>query len=369
MKHLRDDEFASLALDEAGGVSIGGEAIGRLDGFRFVADPRATGFHGRTLRAAALKGLESEIATRSAALAGAEDTAITLSEHGKLWWDGAIVARLVKGPSPLAPIIQMLADEHVKTEALQARLQGWLDARIRDRLGALLALQVAAEARTGSEGAFEGPLAGPARGLAHQLTENFGALDRDGLALPDRLGPLIKALRPFGVWFGRRHVYLTRLLRPDAAALLTLLWGVWEGKDAPPAAPAPGLTSFAIDKGTDLHALRPAGFAVIARRAIRFDMLERLEDELEKALASGADGESVLGRVISLLGAGKDEGRAVLAALGWHLAEVEGAAPVWRRQPKKAPRRPKPQRPRATRPVKVDPNSPFAELAKLVRRA
>ena len=40
MKHLRDDEFASLALDEAGTVSIGGEAIGRLDGFRFVPDPR-----------------------------------------------------------------------------------------------------------------------------------------------------------------------------------------------------------------------------------------------------------------------------------------------------------------------------------------
>ena len=73
MKHLRDDEFASLALDEAGGVSIGGEAIGKLEGFRFVPDPRALdenavragGIHGRTLRAAALKGLESEIAARS----------------------------------------------------------------------------------------------------------------------------------------------------------------------------------------------------------------------------------------------------------------------------------------------------------------
>src|SRR5207253_4391796 len=73
MKHLRDDEFASLALDEAGGVSIGGEAIGKLEGFRFVPDPRAVGIHGRTLRAAALKGLESEIMARSAALAAAGD--------------------------------------------------------------------------------------------------------------------------------------------------------------------------------------------------------------------------------------------------------------------------------------------------------
>jgi ATP-dependent RNA helicase SUPV3L1/SUV3 len=375
MKHLRDDELAALALDEAGGVSIAGEAIGRLDGFRFVPDPRgvdengrvvrAGRFHGRTLRAAALKGLESEIAARTAALASADDAAITLSEHGKLWWDGAIVARLVKGVSPLAPNIQVLADEHVKTAALEQRLQAWLAARIKDRLGALEALRDASTAKTGTEGAFDAGM-GAARGIAHQLAENFGALDRASLNLPDKLGPVLRALRPFGVWFGRRHVYLPRLLRPDAAALLTLLWGIWEGRDAPPAAPAPGLTSFAIDKGTDLHSLHAAGFAVIARRAIRFDMLERLEDELEKALASGADAQTVLGRVISLLGAGKDEGNAVLSALGWHLAEVDGAQPVWRRKPQA---RPKPRRARAPKPVKVDPNSPFAGLAQLMKRA
>jgi ATP-dependent RNA helicase SUPV3L1/SUV3 len=159
---------------------------------------------------------------------------------------------------------------------------------------------------------------------------------------------------------------MPRLLRPDAAALLTLLWGVWEGKDAPPAAPPPGLTSFAIDKGPDLHSLHAAGFAVIARRAIRFDMLDRLEDELEKALANGADADSVLTRVISLLGAGKEEGRAVLSALGWQLAEVQGAKPVWRRKPRA---RPRPRRKTAPAPVKVDPHSPFAQLAKLVRHA
>jgi ATP-dependent RNA helicase SUPV3L1/SUV3 len=372
IKHLRDDEFASLTLDEAGGVSIGGEAIGRLDGFRFVPDPRgvdenghtarAGSFHGRTLRAAALKGLESEIAARSAALVSADDSAITLSEHGKLWWDGAIVARLTKGGSPLAPTVQVLADEHVKTEALEQRLRTWLAARIRDRLGALEALRDAAAARTGTDGA----LPGIARGIAHQLAENFGAVDRASLNLPDRLGPVLRALRPFGVWFGRRHVYLPRLLRPDAAALLTLLWGVWEGKDSLPAAPAPGLTSFAVDKGTDLHSLHAAGFAVIARRAIRFDMLERLEDEMEKALASGADADSMLGRVISLLGAGKPEGRAVLSALGWHLAEVQGGQPVWRRKPRDQS---KPWRRKPPRPAKIDPSSPFAGLAKLVRRA
>jgi ATP-dependent RNA helicase SUPV3L1/SUV3 len=357
MKHLRDDEFASLALDEAGGVSIGGEAIGKLEGFRFVPDPRAVGIHGRTLRAVALKGLESEIAARSSALAGADDAAITLSEHGKLWWDGAIVGRLAAGSSPLAPNIQMLADAHVKTESLQARLHAWLTARITARLGPLLALRDAAEARTGSAAA----LPGEARGIAHQLAENFAALDRASLPLPEKLGPQIRALRPFGVWFGRRNVYLPKLLRPDAAGLLTLLWGIWTRKDAPPAPPAPGLTSFAVDKGNETASLHAAGFAVMGGRAIRFDMLERLEDELEQALSSGIDGESLLTRLVSLLGSSKEEARAVIAALGWRSVEVAAGKPVWRRtreKPRRAEKVRKPEPP-------PDPNSPFAGLAAL----
>ncbi len=362
MKHLRDEEFAALALDEAGGVAIGGETIGRLDGFRFVADPRAVGIHGRTLRAAALKGLESEIAARSLALAQAGDAAITLSEHGKLWWDGAIVGRLVPGSEPLSPGIEVLADPHVKTDDMKTRLEAFVAARLAARLGPLLALRDAAVARTGTPGA----LPAEARGIAHQLAENFASLDRAALthALPEKLGPQIRALKPFGVWFGRRTIYLPKLLRPDAAALLTLLWGVWRRKEPPPPAPAPGLTSFGVDKGSDTGPLQPAGFALFGGRAIRFDMLERLEDELEKALASGADAESLLTRIVSLLGASREEARAVLEALNWHEVEVANASSVWRRGKDRAPRREKKKQPETA----VNPHSPFAGLAALRTR-
>jgi ATP-dependent RNA helicase SUPV3L1/SUV3 len=285
-----------------------------------------------------------------------------LSEHGKLWWDGAIVARLVAGPSPLAPNVEVLADVHVRTEALRARLEAWVTARIAARLGPLLALRDAAEAKTGSEGA----LPGEARGIAHQLAENFASLDRANVNLPEKLGPLLRALRPFGVWFGRRRIYLPKLLRPDAAGLLTLLWGIWTKKDAPPAPPAPGLTSFTVDKGSDLGALQPAGFAVMGGRAIRLDMLERLEDELEKALSSGIDADTLLTTIVSLLGASKDEARAVLEALGWRQVAVADAKPVWRRAKEKIRR---PQKAKARKPEPPpDPHSPFAGLVALKLR-
>jgi ATP-dependent RNA helicase SUPV3L1/SUV3 len=355
MKHLRDEEIADLRVDESGGVAIGGELIGRLDGFHFAPDPRAEGIHGRTLRAAAMRGLESEFLSRASRLAQAEDTDITLSEHGKLWWDGAIVGKLSPGPSPLTPRIEIVADEWLKgapRAAIQTRLETFLQTRIAARLEPLLALAKATEARAGSQTA----LPGFARGLAHQLTENFGWLRRDGLDLPDKLGPILRALKPFGVWFGRRTVYLPRLLRPDAASLLALLWGVWTRQAQLPGPPAPGLTSFA--QGAEPEAfLNAAGFALIAGRAIRYDMLERLEDELEKTAAQGTGADAALPKLVSLLGAGNEEAKTVLAALGWR-AVAQGDAPAQWRKAKDKRRRPRPQNSR--------PDSPFAGLAQLI---
>jgi ATP-dependent RNA helicase SUPV3L1/SUV3 len=360
MKHLREDMIDSVALDESGSVSIGGEAIGRLDGLRFTPDPRADGIHAKTLRAAALKGLEPELARRTRRLCDAPDTDITLSEHGKMWWDGAAVARLTAGAHPLTPRVTLLADEHLTQAgraAIETRLQAWLETRMVARLGPLLALRAAAQARTSDK---QNAMPGLARGLAHQLAENFGALDRSTLGLPDKLGPLLRALRPFGIWIGRRNVYLPRLLRPDAAQLLALLWCVWNRIEDCPAPPAPGLTSFAADAAMPRGFLFAAGFARIRRRAIRFDMLERIEDELEKATREGADADSVSLRLVSLLGASKEEALALLHVLGWRQQAVTNGAPVWR-----LARKPRPRKARAPAPQPVDPHSPFAGLAKL----
>ena len=119
MKHLREDEIADVKLDESGAVTIGGETIGRLEGFRFVPDPRNANdgngiIHGRTLRQAAMRGLESEFLFRASRLAAAADSEISLSEHGKLWWDGAIVGTLTAGSQPLAPQVALVADEWLK---------------------------------------------------------------------------------------------------------------------------------------------------------------------------------------------------------------------------------------------------------------
>ncbi len=353
-----------VKLEEDGGVLISGELMGRLDGFHFTPDPRASQdgngpLHARMLRAAAMRGLESEFLSRARALSEAPDGAISLSEHGKLWWDGAIVGHLTAGVSRLAPQITLIGDELLKgasRAAVQSRLDTWLATRLDTRLEPLLALIRAAEARAGGATA----LPAQARGLAHQLGENFGALERAPLALPEKLGPILRALKPFGVWAGRRTIYLPKLLRPDAAGLLALLWGIWTKQTHLLGPPAPGLTSFA-HAGEPHEFLHAAGFAVIGGRAIRFDMLERLETELDRAAISGADAATLLPKLVSLLGTGNDDAKAVLAALGWRLVNVTDAPPVWRKRKVKPRRLPS---------AKIRPpnDSPFAGLKELMRK-
>jgi ATP-dependent RNA helicase SUPV3L1/SUV3 len=368
MRKLREDEDVPLTLDDSGGVAIGGQIVGKLEGFRFAADPVAEGIHRRTLHAAALRGLEAELLSRARRLASASDDDISLSEHGMLWWDGAIVGRLAVGSSPLAPSVHVLADDQLKGEARERvtrRLSEWTGARIKLRVGPVLSLREAADARTGRENA----LPSHARGIAHQLCENFGSLDRSQVSLPDDLRPLIRSLRPYGVWFGRRTLYLPKLLRPDSASTLALLWGVWSGREKLPAPPHPGITSFDADPIFEAGFLSAAGFKIVGGRAIRFDILERLEDELEKGAKEGAGAELLMPRLVSFLGCSNPTIEAVLGALDWHFVEVttaaESACRVLRKLASPATGRRRPARVPGRDGTPI-PNSPFAGLTKLM---
>jgi ATP-dependent RNA helicase SUPV3L1/SUV3 len=363
MKRLREDDLDDLKLDDSGAVIIGGESVGKLEGFRFEPDPRAEGIHGRTLRAAALRSLEGEFFARANRLASAQDSEITLSEHGRLWWDGAVVARLTAGPSPLDPVVQLLADEQLRSEQrseVQARLDKWLKEKIATRLEPLIALRNGTEAKAGSVNAIPAN----ARGIAYQICENLGTLPRSREEMGD-LRPLIRGLRPFGVWLGRRNVYMPALLKPEAARLLYLLRGVAQRIEQFPPAPLPGITSFAMDDGMRADLLHAAGFRAMGGRAIRLDMLERLEEELEKGAAAGTAADELLTKLVSLLGCDRESLDRVLAALGWQKVTVEGETPVTvLRRKALPPRKHRPHRPQ--KPSAPRANSPFAELAALV---
>jgi ATP-dependent RNA helicase SUPV3L1/SUV3 len=370
MRHLRDEEHLALSLDESGAVSLGSEHVGKLEGFHFAPDPRAEGVHGRTLRAAALKGLEGEIISRARALTTANDDAIHLSEHGRLWWGGAAVAKLSAGLHPLTPQVELIADDLLKGDArdsVHARLAQWVTAHITRVLDPLVPLRNAAEAPTLPGG---GTLPGPARGLAFQLAEALGSIQSNSPALPVDVRSAAQALRPFGVRVGWHSVFLPRLIKPAPSALAALLWAIHAKLERIPSPPQPGLTSFTLDKDDEPEMpdafLAAAFYRKLGPRAVRLDIVERMETVLVEAAKLKKNADDVLNVLVSLLGCGQADALGVVNVLGWRREPTtpkgtdDESVSVWRRV--KHPRGRIHRQPGK----KPKPDSPFARLADLM---
>jgi ATP-dependent RNA helicase SUPV3L1/SUV3 len=340
MRRLRENAMLEAEVTASGDVLVEGQHIGQLNGFRFTADPQAAGEAAKALNAAAQKALASEIEGRATRVHEAVDEAFVLANDGVIRWLGEPVAKIAPGEHVLEPRARILADEQLTGQTLdlvQRRLDLWLAQHVKKLLGPL------AELETG-----EG-LEGIARGIAFQVAESLGVLERarvaeDVKALPQEARA---ALRKFGIRFGAYHLYLPNLVKPAPRALAAQLWalkngGVEEvkGLDDVPHLAASGRTSFVVDKDVQKGFYRAAGFRVCGDRAVRVDILERLADLIRPAIAyrpgltagdpptGSADGDGFVVTVAmtSLAGCSGESFASILRSLGYVLERRKGPA-------------------------------------------
>src|SRR5467141_4149004 len=191
----------------------------------------------------------------------------------------------------LKPRVRLIADEHLTgapRDAVQARLDLWLRSHIERLLEALFRLAAAED------------ITGIARGIAFQLTEALGVLDRHKVAdeVKGLEQPARATLRKYGVRFGAYHIYVPALLKPAPRVLATQLFALkhggpeTKGIEAVEQLAGSGRTSIAADKDIAKTLYRTAGYRVCGERAVRVDILERLADLIRPALSwrEGAPG-------------------------------------------------------------------------------
>ena len=283
MRRLRENAMLEAEITTAGDVLVEGQHVGQLQGFRFTADPQAAGEAAKALNAAAQKALAGEIEARATRVFDAVDDAFTLANDGTIRWLGEPVAKIATGAGVLAPTVRLLADEQLTGAALdkvKQRLDLWLAQHVKKLLGSLEQLEK-------GEG-----LEGVPRGVAFQLAEELGVLERSrvakeikALSQEDR-----GALRKLGVRFGAYHIYLPLLLKPAPRSLASLLWALHhgglenvKGLDEVPHLASSGRTSFAANADVPKGFYRAAGFRVCGERVVRVDILERLADLIRPA--------------------------------------------------------------------------------------
>jgi ATP-dependent RNA helicase SUPV3L1/SUV3 len=344
MRRLRENTTLETEISKSGEVVVEGHVIGRLDGFTFAADASAAGSEAKALQAAARSALAGEIDARATKLTQAPEREFVLDSDSTVRWVGAPVGKLIAGDDVLRPRLRVIADEQLtgaSREAVQTRLDLWLKTHIERLLGPLFALAAAED------------VAGIARGIAFQLIEALGVLERQKVAeeVKGVDQPSRALLRRYGVRFGAYHLYLPALLKPAPRGLAAQLWMLKNGNPEDKSLvelqrlASSGRTSIPVDKDTPKALYRTIGYRVCGERAIRVDILERLADLIRPALAwregsSGAKppgafngfGFTVTGAMTSLTGASGEDFASILRSLGYRMekrlkpAEPETAA-------------------------------------------
>ncbi len=340
MRRLRENAMLEAEITGSGDVIVEGEHIGNLHGFRFTPDPQAAGEVVRTLNAAALKALASEIESRAQRVHEAVDEAFVLANDGVIRWLGEPVGKLTSGDHVLVPRVRVLADEQLTGAALemvQRRIDLWVGQHIKKLLAGLAELE-----------AGEG-LEGIARGVAFQLAESLGVLERARVANETKsMDQNARAvLRKLGVRFGAYHLYLPALLKPAPRSLAAQLWALKhggiegvKGLDEVAHLASSGRTSFASDAEVPKGLYLAAGFRVCGERAVRVDILERLADLIRPAIAyrpgltvgeppagtADGDGFVVTVAMTSLAGCSGEAFASILKSLGYQVESRKGPA-------------------------------------------
>ncbi len=331
MRRLRENTMLETEITKTGEVVVEGHAIGRLDGFRFAPEATTGGTDAKALGAAAQKALAGEIEARATRLSQAPDSQLVLAAGGTIRWIGEAVAKLTAGDNILRPRVRVLSDEHLTGAALehvQTRLDLWTRTHVERLLAPLFVLGAADD------------VTGLARGIAFQVVEALGVLERSKVAEDVKsLDQAARAiLRKHGVRFGAFHIYVPALLKPGPRALAAELWALKhggpdvKGLDEVQRLAASGRTSFAADKETPKALYRASGYRVCGERAVRVDILERLADLIRPALAwrEGGTGEKPAGAfdgrsftvtqaMTSLTGSSGEDFASVLRALGYRM--------------------------------------------------
>ena len=331
MRRMRENTALETDIRKTGEVVVEGHIIGRLDGFTFTPEASSAGTDAKALAGAAQKVLAVEIDARASRLGQAPDEQFVLATDGVIRWQGQPVGKIVAAEEVLKPRVRIVADEQLtgaSRDAVQARLDLWLKAHIEKFLGPLFQLAAAED------------ITGIARGIAFQLSEGLGVLERQKVAEDVKgLDQSARAsLRKYGVRFGAYHIYLPLLLKPAPRVLAVQLYTLkHDGQETKGIEPierlaASGRTSIALDKEIDRGLYRIAGYRVSGERAVRVDILERLADIIRPALAwrEGAPGPkpaaafdgrgfTVTIAMTSLTGCAGEEFASILRSLGYRM--------------------------------------------------
>ncbi len=168
-------------------------------------------------------------------------------------------------------------------------------------------------------------MSGIARGIMFRLYENLGVMSRT--LISDQLKEMPDSDKPFlaraGIRIGTETVFMPELLKPAAIKLRAMLYSIYN-QDFPACGPPPeGRVSINLVKGIDDNYWLSAGYRRIGDKVMRVDMVERVAALVRTAARSGEFG--ITDEMLSLAGVSRDTMASMITDLGFEKLREEEA--------------------------------------------
>ena len=311
----QDMEFKTEILQN-NDVKIDDQFIGKIKGLKLELDLKKGALETdiKSLKKAARQTIGPELEKRVQSII---DTGlINLNEDFKIYWNDFPIAKLTTGNDYLNPNFDLIVDDIIEQntkQKLNDYVNKWIHSKINNVLKSLIDLKNIKENNSSI------------KALAYQLYENNGVLKRDQVS--EYLKKLEqnerKILRDLGVKFGRYHVFLYQLIKPEAVSLRTLLWKNFYQKFYNLKPPIFGLNFLDDKEIKNKNFMLLCGFERFDNFFVRIDILERLFVLIINSSSKENSEIKLVPEMLNLLGCSKDNFKKLLQKMNYKIFEKE----------------------------------------------
>ena len=296
---LKKDITFDTQILENGKVMINNQFIGQLKALKLELDLKigALDTDIKSLKKAARKTVGPEILNRIEQIK--RTGLVELKDDFKIYLERYPIANLSPGKDYLNPELSLVIDDMVESSdqlQLSNYLMHWLNNKIKDDLKSLIDLK-------------QIKINNPSiRALAYQLYENNGVIKREDVSnFLNNLGQTERrVLRELGVKFGRYHIFLYKLFKPNAVSLRIALWRNYHQKYFQLKPPKFGLNFLEHKNPENKNFMLLCGFEKFDQFFVRIDILERLFVKIMNSNTENKNEIKLIPEMLNLLGCSKD---------------------------------------------------------------
>ena len=295
---LKKDITFDTQILENGKVMINNQFIGQLKALKLELDLKigALDTDIKSLKKAARKTVGPEILNRIEQIK--KTGLVELKDDFKIYLERYPIANLSPGKDYLNPELSLVIDDMVESSdqlQLSNYLMNWLNNKIKDDLKSLIDLK-------------QIKINNPSiRALAYQLYENNGVIKREDVSnFLNNLGQTERrVLRELGVKFGRYHIFLYKLFKPNAVSLRIALWRNYHQKYFQLKPPKFGLNFLEHKNPENKNFMLLCGFEKFDQFFVRIDILERLFVKIMNSNTENKNEIKLIPEMLNLLGCSK----------------------------------------------------------------